>query len=111
MKNSAAIAILKAVSRLEGKYGRVRVARLLTGSTSKQVLTMGVEELRHYGVLRGMNQREVLHLVDWLIDEKYLEISEEETQYPTLQLTDLGWDTLKDLEEGKNGNISVPSDD
>ena len=110
-ENSAAICILKAVSSLEGKYGRVRIARLLTGSTSKQVLTMGVEELRHYGVLRGMNQREVLHLADWLLDEKYLKHDEEEEAYPTLMLTALGRDTLKDLEEGKNGNISVPSDD
>ena len=93
--DSAALTILRNVQALNGKYGRVRIARLLTGSTSKGTLTMDIEELRGYGILRHISQKECLYLIDWFIDEAYLAYAEDET-YPTLETTLKGAQVLED---------------
>lgn len=94
---SFALTILRVISELEEKYGRVRLARLMTGSTSKCVLSMGLDELRNYGILRNISQKELLYLIDWLLEEDYLSYAKDET-YPTLTLTGKGHDTLKEVE-------------
>ena len=110
--DSLALTILRSVSEMNGRYGRMRIARLLSGSTSKCVLTMGIDELRSYGVARGLSQKEILILIDWLIDEEYLSIPEDE-QYPTLHITPKGDETLEDFEMGADvqlGHINNASD-
>ncbi len=110
--DSLALTILRSVSEMNGRYGRIRIARLLSGSTSKCVLTMGIDELRSYGVARGLSQKEILILIDWLIDEEYLSIPED-VQYPTLHITPKGDETLEDFETGADirlGNIHDTGD-
>ena len=110
--DSLALTILRSVSEMNGRYGRMRIARLLSGSTSKCVLTMSIDELRSYGVARGLSQKEILILIDWLIDEEYLSIPEDE-QYPTLHITPKGDETLEDFEMGADvqlGHINNASD-
>ena len=102
--DSLALTILRCVSDLEGKYGRVRIARLLTGSTSKCVLTMNIDELRTYGIARGISQKEMLYLIDWLLEEGYLGYSEED-QYPTLRVTEKGAQTMDDVEGGDDNPL------
>ncbi len=97
--DSLALTILRCVSDLEGKYGRVRIARLLTGSMSKCVLTMGIDELRAYGVAKDVSQKETLYLIDWLIDEGYIQFAEDET-YPTLTISEKGRETLEGAGSG-----------
>lgn len=107
--DSLAMTILRCVSDLEGKYGRVRIARLLTGSTSKCVLTMSIDELRTYGIARGASQKEMLYLIDWLLDEKYLGYSEEDL-YPTLTLTEKGRQTMGDVDAGGDNPLAHIND-
>ncbi len=110
--DSLALTILRSVSEMNGQYGRVRFARLLNGSTSRCVLTMGIDELRSYGVARGLSQKEILILIDWLIDEKYLDIPEDQ-QYPCITITPKGDETLEDFETGADirlGHINNASD-
>ncbi len=110
--DSLSLTILRCVSEMSGRYGRVRIARLLNGSTSRCVLTMGIDELRSYGVARGLSQKEILILIDWLIDEGYLEIAEDQ-QYPTMTITPKGDETLEDFETGADirlGHINTASD-
>lgn len=110
--DSLALTILRSVSEMNGRYGRIRIARLLSGSTSRCVLTMGIDELRSYGVGRDLSQKEILILIDWLIDEEYLSIPEDE-QYPTLHVTPKGEETIEDFEEGtdiKLGHVNKAGD-
>ena len=110
--DSLALEILRAVAKMNGRYGRVRIARLLTGSTSRCVMTMGIDELRNYGVARSLSQKEIITLIDWLIDEEYLSIPEDE-QYPTLYITTKGDETLEDFETGADirlGHIDKTED-
>ena len=110
--DSLALTIMRAVAEMNGRYGRVRIARLLNGATSRCVMTMGIDELRSYGVARGLSQKEILILIDWLIDEGYLEIPEDQ-QYPTLSITPKGDETLEDFETGAEirlGHVNSASD-
>jgi ATP-dependent DNA helicase RecQ len=97
--DSLALTILRCVNEMNGRYGRVRIARLLCGSTSRSVLTMSIDELRSYGAARGLTQKEILILIDWLIDEDYLQVPEDQ-QYPTLAIAPKGDQCLEDFETG-----------
>jgi len=70
--NSLAMSILKCVFDLGGNYGRTTIARVLTGSVSKKILTINISKLGTYAVASESSMKEVLSLIDWLIQENYL---------------------------------------
>jgi superfamily II DNA helicase RecQ len=90
---SLAMSILKCVFDLGGKYGRTTIAGVLIGSVSRKVLTINISKLGTYGVARGTPKKEVLKLIDWLLEEKYL-AHVEDSEFPTLVVTSKGLDVL-----------------
>lgn len=96
--DSLALAILKCVFDMGGNYGRTTIARVLTGSVSKKVLTINVSKLGQYGVAKSHNMKEVLTLIDWLIEDNYLAYAED-TEFPVLVITSKGLDILADGDE------------
>lgn len=91
--NSIAMSILKCVFDLGGNYGRTTIARVLTGSVSKKILTINISKLGTYGVAKDASMKEVLSLIDWLIQENYLAYVED-SEFPVLVVTSKGLDVL-----------------
>lgn len=89
---SMALDILKCVFDL-GKYGRTTIAQVLTGSVSKKVLTINISKLGTYGIRKSSSMKEVLTLMDWLIEENYIAY-QEDSEFPILVMTSKGLDIL-----------------
>ena len=96
--NSLAVSILKCVFDLGGNYGRTTIARVLTGSVSKKVLTVNISKLTTYGCAKSATMKEVLTLIDWLIEENYIAYCDD-SEFPVLVITTKGLDILADGDE------------
>lgn len=79
---------LSCVARVNGRFGRGRIAQTLVGSRSKEVLDAGLDRLSTYGLLREMGEDYVWALLNTLIQAGCIAVSG--GQYPTLSLTELG---------------------
>jgi ATP-dependent DNA helicase RecQ len=83
---------LSCVARVDGRYGRGRIAQTLVGSRSKQVLDIGLDRLSTYGLLREFGEDYIWNLLDALLRAGCLALSSGE--YPTLSLTPLGREVM-----------------
>ena len=61
------------------------MAEVLKGSKSKKVMQFGLDRLSTYGLLQDMTEKEIVDLINVLIAEGYLSLTE--GQYPLLRLT------------------------
>jgi hypothetical protein len=107
--SSLALSVLKCVFDMGGTYGRTTIARVLTGSVSKKVLTINIGKLGQYGVAKGASLKEVLALIDWLIEENYIAYAEE-SEFPVLVITSKGLDILaggEDLPVETESNLDI----
>ncbi len=84
--------ILSCVARMKGRFGRLRVAQVLTGSTVKQMEELGLNRLSTYGLLMEHSQETILDWVDRLVQAGAIQISGED--YPTVGLTELGLEVM-----------------
>lgn len=98
--------ILSGVARVEKRYARglgtAAIVGMLRGSGEQRVLRLGLDRLSTYGVLRGVDAREVRAYIEHLIAEGCLERTEGE--YPVLQLAGGAGDVLF---RGKKVTLSV----
>jgi ATP-dependent DNA helicase RecQ len=78
--------IFSCIIRLRENFGRIMVAEVLRGSKSKKVLQFGFDRLPTYGLLQDMTEKEIVDLLNVLIAEGYLSLTE--GQYPLLRLTE-----------------------
>ncbi len=79
---------LSCVARLNRRFGIARVAQVLTGSRSQQILQQNLHEVRTYGAMTGRSQAVVRGLLEALLDAECLEIIGDE--YPMLAITTYG---------------------
>ena len=79
---------LSCVARVNGRFGRARIAQTLVGSRSKDVVDARLDQLTTYGLLAAQGSDYVWALLDSLIRVGCLVVSRGE--YPTLALTELG---------------------
>jgi len=77
--------IFSCIIRMRENFGRIMVAEVLKGSKSKKVLQFGFDRLSTYGLLQEMTEKEIVDLINVLIAEGYLSLTE--GQYPLLRLT------------------------
>ncbi len=77
--------IFSCVVRMRESFGRTLVAEVLKGSKSKKVMQFGLDRLSTYGLLQDMTEKEIVDLINVLIAEGYLSLTE--GQYPLLRLT------------------------
>ena len=77
----------------EGRFGRARIAGMLTGSRSRDVLSARLDELSTYGALKEWGQAFVLTLFRELESAGYLRTSGGE--YPMVTLTGAGVQMMK----------------
>ncbi|PZE19817.1 DNA helicase RecQ [Paenibacillus xerothermodurans] len=76
--------IFSCVRRMRERFGATMVAAVLKGSRSKKVLDMGFHELSTYGLLKDRTEKEIVDLIQLLVAEGYLLISD--GKYPVLRL-------------------------
>jgi len=77
---------------MKGKYGRMRVAQVLTGSKVEALEDLGLNRLSTYGILRQLTQSQVLSILDELIESEFLE--KEGVEYPLVKLTEKGREAM-----------------
>jgi ATP-dependent DNA helicase RecQ len=85
--------VLSCVARVNGRFGRARIAKTLAGSKSKDVVDARLDQLSTYGLLSEQGEDYVWSLLDALIRAGCLVLSTGE--YPTLSLTPLGWEVMQ----------------
>jgi len=92
---ASAKAILGTVSWCSGRFGVSRIVEILRGSRSKAMLAYGAEACPTYGTCRAYSKLSVTGLVKNLIDSGYLQV--EGTEYPTLNVTRKGQESLQGI--------------
>lgn len=91
--DSVATSVLKCVFDMGGKYGRTTIAKVLTGRVSKKILTINISKLSTYGTHKDSKMKEVLTLIDWLVEENYIAYVED-SEFPVLVITSKGLNIL-----------------
>jgi ATP-dependent DNA helicase RecQ len=86
--------VLSCVARVDGGFGRNRIALCLEGSTAKEVADGGLHRLSTYGVLRGRSHAWVLDVLGTL--EAAGLLATEGDDYPCLRLTLQGRQVMLD---------------
>jgi ATP-dependent DNA helicase RecQ len=87
--------VLSGVARTKGRFGKVAVAQMLTGSTSSRMTRTGLARLSTFGILSEFRQPEVVQLLDALTAAGLLESREVDRFRPTIALTEEGWAVVK----------------
>lgn len=84
---------LSCVARLNGRFGRGRIAQVLVGSHSREVLDAKLDNLSTYGLLSDLSVDYITSLLDSLARSGCITVSA--GSYPTLSLTVLGGDVMR----------------
>jgi len=89
--------ILSGVARAKGRFGKIAVAQMLTGSDSERMSRWKLDELGTYGILRdcGFTQKEVTEIIDALSRAGFVETQDVDRFKPVVTLTEAGWRWLK----------------
>ena len=80
--------ILSTVARLEGQYGRARIAEVLKGSETKGILQAQLAHHRCYGLLKEWSLGQITHALDELLTDGCL--AQTTGAYPMLRVTERG---------------------
>lgn len=76
--------IFSCVRRMKERFGMSLVAKVLKGSKSQKVYQFGFHNLSTYGLLKSYTEKEITDLIQVLIAEGYLGLTE--GQYPVVKL-------------------------
>ena len=90
--------VLLCVTRLNQRFGKIMIARVLTGSKNKKLIDLGFQKLQTYGTLSHQTLKETNLFIEFLISENYLAV--EQSEYPTVKITQKGNQVLL-------GNVQV----
>ena len=90
--------ILSCVARMQGRFGRARVAQVLAGASRKWITSQGMNQLSTYGLLSNFTQEEVLDLINQL-DRQGCFVLQGDRLYPTIVLSKKGTEVMKKEEK------------
>ena len=79
---------LSCAARMKGRFGKMRIAQVLTGSRLKVLEEVQLTRLSTYGLLKDFTQPEVLSVLDALVGAGLLESAG--TEYPVVKLAESG---------------------
>lgn len=85
--------VLSCIKRMNERFGKTFVTKVLTGSSDKKIASFGFNKLTTYGIMKEKTQKEVNELIDFLTAEGYLRPTD--GQYPVLMLTNQGIEVLR----------------
>lgn len=87
--------VLSGVARTHGRVGKNLVAKMLTGSQSKDVVQLRLDRLSTFGLMDDLKQTEAVALLDALITAGLVEQIENQKFRPLVQLTERGTDVMR----------------
>lgn len=87
--------VLSGVARTKGRYGKTIVAQMLKGSGSEKMDRGGLKNLSTFGILPNFKEAELTQIIDALASAGYVECPEVDRFRPVVNLSDTGWDLLK----------------
>jgi ATP-dependent DNA helicase RecQ len=85
--------IFSCIARMKQRFGTVLVAQVLKGSKDKKVIEFQFDKLSTYGIMKGYTIKEVKDLINVLIADNYLCLSE--GQFPVVRLKERAVEVLK----------------
>ncbi|MBG9566724.1 DNA helicase RecQ [Brevibacillus agri] len=85
--------IFSCVKRMRERFGAALVAQVLKGSRNKKVTQFRFDQLPTYGLMKEYKEKEIADLIQLLIAEGYLQVTE--SQYPTVKLGERALPVLK----------------
>jgi len=86
--------VLSCVARMEGRFGKAKIAQVLCGSKEKKLLEWNLDRLPTYGLLRSLGVEAVEAILDELIEVGCVAISLSDGKYPKAELTPLGREVM-----------------
>jgi ATP-dependent DNA helicase RecQ len=85
--------IFSCMRRMGERYGIRLVAAVLKGSKSKKVMDLGFDRLSTYGLMAGNTEKEILDLLNLLVAEGYIRLTE--GKYPVAKLSRAAFPVLR----------------
>jgi ATP-dependent DNA helicase RecQ len=89
--------IFSCVKRMKERFGAALVAQVLKGSKNKKVTQFSFDQLPTYGLMKEYKEKEIVDLIQLLIAEGYLQVTE--SQYPVLKLGERALPVLRGEEQ------------
>lgn len=89
--------IFSCIVHMKERYGGVLIAEVLRGSKNKRVLALNFDRLSTYGIIKNYTIDEIKELINLLIAEEYLGLSESE--FPVVTLKNKAISVLKGKEK------------
>ncbi|MBS4218780.1 DNA helicase RecQ [Bacillus sp. FJAT-49711] len=88
--------VLSCIRRMNERFGKTMIAKVLTGSTDKKIKSFRFDQLTTFGIMKERSQKEVSEFIDFLTAEGYLQPTD--GQYPVLMLTESAGNVLRGKE-------------
>ncbi|SEC23268.1 DNA helicase RecQ [Paenibacillus sp. GP183] len=85
--------IFSCIRRMQERFGISMITSVLKGSKLKKVMDYRFDRLPTYGIMRDLPEKEISDLINVLISEGYLQLSE--GQYPVVKLQQPAADVLQ----------------
>ena len=82
--------VLSGAARINGRFGKGMLVRMLCGSSSKEVTRFGLARLSTFGMLQTLKQPEVTAIADALLRLRLLTQTELERGRPMIEITEQG---------------------
>lgn len=89
--------IFSCVKRMKERFGAALVAQVLKGSKNKKVTQFSFDQLPTYGLMKEYKEKEIVDLIQLLIADGYLQVTE--SQYPVLKLGEKALPVLRGEEQ------------
>jgi ATP-dependent DNA helicase RecQ len=87
--------IFSCIKRMNQRYGFTVIAKVLRGSKNKRILDWGLDRLSTYGIMDGHTEKEIVHLCQQLMTERFLTLDLSHPSIPVAKLTGKAIDVLK----------------
>ena len=89
--------ILSGVARAKGRFGKIAVVQMLTGSDSERMSNGKLDQLSTYGILRdsGFTRKDLTDIIDALTRIRLIETQDVDRYKPVIALSDQGWRWLR----------------
>lgn len=91
--------VLSCIWRMNEKFGKTMIAKVLTGSSDQKIRSFGFDKLSTYGIMSEKTQKETAELIDFLTAEGYLRPTD--GTYPVLMLTEKAAEVLRGNQQVK----------
>lgn len=89
--------IFSCIRRMQERFGITLIAQVLRGSRNKRIMEMHLDRITTYGAMKDMAEKEIAELINGLIAEEYLALTE--GQYPVVRLMPKAADVLRGKEQ------------